>query len=61
MIATLLAHLPLLLSALLLVSECAAAVVQLLFPDNKGVSGVIAGIIKALQALGAKDPAPPQA
>lgn len=49
-------HFALILSAILVLSESAAAIVQLLFPDNKGVSGVIAGIIKFLQGIGAKEP-----
>jgi hypothetical protein len=45
-------HSSVLISALLIFSEAAASVCQLLFPDNKGVSGVIAYIIKVLQSLG---------
>lgn len=43
--------LALILGIVLALSECAAAVVQLIAPDNKGVSGIIAGIIKAVQSL----------
>lgn len=46
-------------SLLLVLSEAAAAIVQMLFPSNKGVSGVIAAIIKVLQQAGAKNPGPP--
>lgn len=49
-------HLSVLMTCLLVVSEALAAVFQILFPDNKGVSGFLAGLIKLLQALGAKDP-----
>ena len=38
-----------------LVTEALAAFTQLLFPNNKGVSGFIAGLIKILQSLGAKN------
>lgn len=48
---SLLSHLPMILGIALALSECAAAIVQLAFPDNKGVSGVIAGVIKFLQGL----------
>lgn len=45
------AHLPMILGIALALSECAAAIVQLAFPDNKGVAGVIAGIIKLIQGI----------
>lgn len=47
-------HMSLLLTVLLSVSEAVAAIVQLVFPKNKGVSGILAGVIKVLQGLGAK-------
>ncbi len=45
------AHWTLILGILLIVSETIASVVQLAFPDNKGISGIMAGIIKFLQSL----------
>jgi hypothetical protein len=45
----------LVLTSLLLLSEAAAALVQLIFPQNKGVSGVLAALIKFLQVIGAKE------
>lgn len=56
MMVWLMGHMSLLMSCALLLSESVAAVVQLLFPENKGVSGMLAGVIKFLQSLGAKDP-----
>lgn len=47
-------HMSLLLTVLLSVSETLAAIVQLVFPKNKGASGILAGVIKVLQGLGAK-------
>jgi hypothetical protein len=44
------------LSIALILSEALGAICQLLFPSNKGVSGFFAGLIKALQTLGAKNP-----
>jgi len=44
------------LSILLLISELSAAIVQLLYPSNVGVSGILAAAIKILQILGAKNP-----
>lgn len=44
-------HMTLLLGILLAVSEAAAAITQLIWPDNKGLAGVMAGIIKFLQNL----------
>lgn len=44
------------LGVLLLLSEGAAAGAQLMFPTNKGVSGILQTVIKFLQTLGAKDP-----
>lgn len=38
-----------LLVILIAVSELSAAIAQMAFPSNKGVTGVIAGIIKFLQ------------
>lgn len=46
------------LTVLLVVSEAAAAITQLLAPDNKGVSGVLATIVKILQKLTGKDQTP---
>jgi hypothetical protein len=54
--AVILDKLPMILGVALLVSECAAAVVQLLFPDNKGFSGFLAGLIKVLQGLKGSPP-----
>lgn len=48
-------HLGVFMTGLLVISEALAAVFQILFPENKGVSGFLAGLIKLLQALGAKD------
>jgi hypothetical protein len=39
-----------------LVSEAIAIRQQLKYPDNDGVGGVLAAVMKALQAVGAKDP-----
>jgi hypothetical protein len=50
------ANLPVLLTVLLVLSEAVAAVSQLLWPANKGLSGIVAGIIKLLQTFGAKAP-----
>jgi hypothetical protein len=47
------------LGILLAMSEAFAAICQLAFPDNKGISGVVAAIIKILQSLGAKNQNPP--
>ena len=46
-------------TVLLIVSEAAAAITQLLFPENKGLSGAIATIVKILQKLLGKSDAPP--
>lgn len=48
-------NLHILLGMLLAVSELSAAAVQLTAPDNKGVSGILAFVIKLLQKLGAQD------
>lgn len=58
MLESILSHIPMILTCLLVLSEAAAAIVQLAFPGNKGVSGVLAGIIKFLQAVGAKKSSP---
>lgn len=44
------------LSILAVVSESAGAITQLVFPNNKGVSGVLAYIIKVVQSLQSIDP-----
>ena len=44
------------LTCLLVLTEATAAISQLAFPNNQGVHGIIAGMIKVLQALGAKSP-----
>jgi hypothetical protein len=44
-----------LLAMLLGISETTAAIMQIVAPQNKGVSGLVAGIIKLLQLLGAKN------
>ncbi len=44
----------LILTCALLLSEALAALVQLAFPQNKGISGVLAALIKFLQIIGAK-------
>jgi hypothetical protein len=49
-------NMTLILGVLLVISEAIAALCQLLFPNNKGISGFIAGVIKFLQGLGAKPP-----
>lgn len=54
--AFLTANIGMILSVLLILSEAMAAVCQMAFPNNKGVSGVVASIIKILQGLGAKEP-----
>lgn len=54
------ANYPALLGVILLVTEVAAAICQLAFPTNKGLSGIMQGIIKAVQSLGAKNPTLPQ-
>jgi xanthine/uracil/vitamin C permease (AzgA family) len=43
------------LGTLLGISETTAAIVQIVAPQNKGVSGLVAGVIKLLQLLGAKN------
>ncbi len=53
-------HHDVMLALLLVASEGLALGVQLLFPDNKGVGGVLAGLVKALKALGAKKPQLPE-
>lgn len=50
----LIAHWGMLATCLLIVSEALAGVVQLAFPANKGLSGILAGVIKFLQAVGPK-------
>jgi hypothetical protein len=47
----LVAHYPMLVGILLLLSELAAAVSQLLYPTNSGLNGVLASFIKLLQGL----------
>lgn len=49
-------NLPMILTVLLVVSEALASICQLAFPDNKGIGGILAGAIKVLQTMGAKDP-----
>lgn len=51
MLQWLINNLNMLITALLAVSEATAAVCQLLFPQNKGISGFLASIIKLLQAI----------
>lgn len=46
----------LLASILLIASEAAAAISQLVAPGNTGVSGFFAGVIKLLQGAGVKPP-----
>lgn len=39
------------MTILLAVSEISAAIVQYIYPKNKGISGIIAAIVKVLQKL----------
>lgn len=55
-IAFVMNHQAAMLALLLVVSEGLSLAAQLLFPDNKGISGVLSGLVKALKALGAKKP-----
>lgn len=51
-----------LMTCCLILSEAAAAIVQLAYPNNQGITGVIAGLIKLFQSLGGKNPPlPPSA
>lgn len=53
-------HMAVIVSFLLIVSEALSAVMQLLFPTNKGFSGILSGIIKMLQSIKASEaPIPP--
>lgn len=45
-------NLPLILGVLLAISEG----LSLLFPASTGAGGILAGIVKVLKALGAKEP-----
>lgn len=49
-------HKDMILTCVLVLSEAAAAIAQIAFPDNKGISGIMSGLIKFFQALGAKAP-----
>lgn len=48
-------HYDLIFKIALAFSEFLAVLCLLLFPDNKGVSGIIAGIIKFLKSIVSKD------
>lgn len=50
-----LSNLSILLALLFGVSELAAALAQLIYPENQGLSGFLATLVKILQKLGAKD------
>lgn len=51
-----LTHLSSVLGILLLMSEIMAAITQMFFPENKGITGFLASMIKLLQELGAEPP-----
>lgn len=53
------ANFTLVLGVLLIFSEFLAAACQMIWPANKGISGVFAAIIKVLQGMGAKQPTIP--
>lgn len=55
MIAWITANYATVLTVLLVASEAAAAITQLLVPSNKGLSGALATVIKILQKLTGKD------
>ena len=62
MLATLSANFPMIVMVLLIASEAAAAITQLLFPQNKGLTGALATVVKILQKLSGKsDSTPPAA
>lgn len=44
------------LSVLFVITEAAAAVAQIAFPTNQGITGFLAAVIKVLQSFGVKAP-----
>lgn len=48
-------NIDMILGILLAVSEISAAIVQMTRPQNEGISGIIAALVKLLQKLGAKN------